>query len=325
MPFGGMLSLGAAGVGIGSSLAGLFGGTPAQNVSSMNMPNMGGAANNAYGNIGGLSNYNIGAGYLPQYQSITQNAVNNPYGQGYQSGANITGAAGMNAGAQQLGTSLSTLPDVQALMQMGFDPQQALYNRTQNQNQQQNLAMLNQSGVGSTPYGQGVADQANTNFNIDWQNAQLGRAAQAGGAAGNLLGAAGQGATTGLNQMTAGAALPYQTAQGITGDQLAALSGANQFGQSVAQLPQQQIGDYLSYLGQGTSQQQANTGLAGLQFNQSQQLGNQLGQGLAGLSKNPAINSWFGNSGGGGGYATNTWGQNNPGVAGSAFYGPAAA
>lgn len=296
MPFGGMLSLGAAGVGLGSGLATLFGGgTPASKIPTYNFQNMPGADASAYQGIGGLSNYNIGASYLPQYQGITQSLVNNPYAGGYQAGANATGAAGYGSGAALTGTALSTLPDVQALMNLGFDPQNALYSQLQNTNQQQNLAMLGNSGVANTPYGQGVAQQSNNLFNINWENQQLQRAIQAAGGAGGLLNNAGAGTSTGLNQMTAGAALPYSTFQGINTDALSALSGATQFGQNVAQLPQQQIQDYLAYLGGGAQQQGVNNQTAGLQFNQSQAIGSGIGQSLAGLSKNPALNNWFGN------------------------------
>lgn len=319
MPFGGALSLGAAGIGLASGLGSLFGGTPASKIPTYNFQNMPGADIGAFTGIQNLGNYNIGAGYLPQYQGITQNLVNNPYAGGYQQAANTTGGAGFGAGAALTGTSLSTLPDVQALMNLGFDPQQALYHQLQNTNQQQNLAMLNQSGVGSTPYGQGVAEQANNLFNINWENAQLGRAAQASGAAGNLLGAAGSGATTGLNQMTAGGALPYSTYSGINTDALAALSGATGFGQQVAQIPQQQISDYLGYLGQGAQQQGVNNQTAGLQFGQSQQIGNQIGQSLAGLSKNPALNNWFGSPTGTFSFGNQAFASPNMN---SNFYGP---
>jgi hypothetical protein len=229
---------------------------------------------------------------LPQYQQITQQGVNNPYAQQYQQGANQTGQAGMASGAGLTGTAMGQLPNVQALMAMGFDPQNALYSQMQNQNQQQNAAILGQSGVAGTPYGAGVQQQANTNFNLGWENQQLGRASQAAQGAGSLLGSIGGATNTGLNQMQTGAGLPYNTSQGITGNQLGLLGQYGSFGQQAAQLPQQQIQDYLSYLGQGTSQQGANnqTGQLGLNqanmgFQQNQQMGNQLGQSLAGLSK----------------------------------------
>ena len=243
---------------------------------------------------------------------------------------NATGQAGMQSGAGITGTALGQLPRRQcADCRSASDPQNALYSQLQNQNQQQNLAMLGQSGVAGTPYGQGVAGQQNTNFNIDWQNQQLQRAATGAGAAGSLLGSIGKYTNTGLGQMQQGAALPYQTSQGITGNQLGLLGQAGQQGALASQTPQMQIQDYLNYLSGATGQQGANNqtaqiGLnqAGMGFNQSQALGSQLGQSLAGLGK--GWGTAFGGGSSGGGFANNAWGQANPGVAGSAFYGPSA-
>ena len=326
----GMIGAGISGV---SALSGLFGGTPASNVQLPQMQNpytnTSGAASGAYGGIGNLGQYNVAAQTLPQYQQIAQAGINDPYAQQYQQGANATGQAGMQSGAGITGTALGQLPGVNALMSLGFDPQNALYSQLQNQNQQQNLATLGQSGVAGTPYGQGVAGQQNTNFNIDWQNQQLQRAATGAGAAGSLLGSIGGATNTGLGQMQQGAALPYQTSQGITGNQLGLLGQAGQQGALASQTPQMQIQDYLNYLSGATGQQGANNqtaqiGLnqAGMGFNQSQALGSQLGQSLAGLGK--GWGTAFGGGSSGGGFANNAWGQANPGVAGSAFYGPSA-
>jgi|KBSMisStaDraftv2_1062788.scaffolds.fasta_scaffold00126_27 hypothetical protein len=303
MPFGGLFSLGGALISGGSALAGMFGGSPASQVQmppQYQMQNMGGADQSAYGGIGSLGQYNVAAQNLPQYQQIMQQGINNPYAQSYQQGANMTGQAGMASGAGITGTALNQLGGVNALMSMGFDPQNALYAQTQNQNQQQNAAMLGQSGVAGTPYGQGVAGQQNTNFNIDWQNQQLQRAISGAQGAGGLLNSIGGATNTGLNQMQTGAALPYNTAQGITGNQLGLLSQGGSYGQMAGQGAQQQIQDYLAYLGQGTSQQGVNNQGAqiGLQqanqgFQQNQAMGSQLGGALAGLSKG------WGNFGGG--------------------------
>ena len=327
MPFGGLLSLGTAAISGGSALAGLFGGGGASSVPTppqYSMQNMGGADQNAYSGIGSLGQYNVPGQLLPQYQQIAQQGVNKPYASQYQQGANATGAAGMASGAGITGTAMGELPGVNALLSMGFDPQNALYSKLQNQNQQQNAAILGQSGVASTPYGAGVAADANSNFNLNWQNQQLGRATQGAGAAGNLLSSIGGATNTGLNQMQTGAGLPYNTMQGITSNQLGLLGQAGSFGQQAAQLPQQQIQDYLAYLGQGTSQQGTNnqTAQVGLNqqqqgFNQNQVYGNQLGSALAGFGKG------WGNLGfgGGGGGLSGGGAFNNP-TAGNQFYGP---
>lgn len=324
MPFGGLLSLAGAGVGIGSSLAGLFGGTPASNVPTYSYQNMGGADSGAYSGIGNLGSYNIGAGYLPQFQSVVnQMQPGSPQANNYLNQSTAAGGAMYGAGGALAGTSLGQLGNVQQLMNMGFDPQNALYNYTQNMNQQQNLAALSQSGVANTPYGQGVNAMANNQFNMNWENNQLSRASQAAGAAGGLLGNIGTNVGAGTNMMASGAALPYNAYSNINSNALSALTGAANFGNTAGQLPQQQIQDYLSYLQGGTQQQGTNTNTANSVFNQNQILGGQLGGSLSNLG-----NAWgkaFGSGSSGGGFATNAWGQANPGVAGSAYYGPVAA
>jgi len=292
----------------GAAIYGLANGTPSQNVQSpqgYQFQNQSGADSNAYSGIGGLSNYNVAGSLLPQYQQIAQQTVANPYAPGYQQGANATGQAGFNSGANIAGNALSALPDVQSLLSLGFDPQNALYSQLQNQNQQQTNAIAGQYGVQGTPYGAGVADQSNQNFNLAWQNQQLGRATQGAGAAGSLLSQIGGATNTGLNQMTAGSALPYNTFQGINANALNTLGQTGQFGQSASVLPQQQITDYLQYLSGATGQQNSNTSLFGQQlnqanstFNQQQTLGNNLGSSLAGLS-GMSPGSWFGGGGGG--------------------------
>jgi len=334
MPFGGLgslFSLGAGAIGLGGALGGLIHGTPASNVPTFNYPGLPNAAYGATTGIGDLPNYNIGASNLQQVQNIGQQGVNNPYASSYLQGAKGTGALGEYAGGQLVGGALSTLPDAQALIAMGFDPQQALYNQTQNTNQQQNLATLAQSGVAGTPYGQGVEDQANNLFNINWQNNQLQRALSAGQGASGVQTAAAGNVGSGLNMMATGAGLPYNTFQGINTNQLGTLGTIASYGQQTGQIPQQQIQDYLAYLSGGTGQQNANTALAQAQFGQSQALGQGLGNSLAMLGKGfgntgGGMNNWFGGGGGGtGGFATNQWAQANPGVAGSAYQGPQAA
>jgi hypothetical protein len=102
MPFGGALSLAGPAIGIGSSLAGLFGGGGA---SSVNVPtpyqygNMGGADSNAYQGIGNLGAYNTYGQYLPQAQGIGQGLINNPYAGQYQGGAGTAGQMYQGAGA----------------------------------------------------------------------------------------------------------------------------------------------------------------------------------------------------------------------------------
>lgn len=321
MPFGGLLSLAGPALSAGSALGGIFGGTPAQSVmmpQQYNMANMYGADNSAYQGTQQLGQYNVPAQLLPQYQQIAQQNVNNPYAQQYQQGAGTAGQFGMGAGqgmydigGQIAGQAAGGLPDVQALLAMGFDPQNALYARTQQQLQEQTRASQAARGIQTSPYGAGLENKAMSDFNIDWQNNQLQRGVQGAQGAGNLLNSLGQGAAGGLGLQAGagqtymqGAGTPYGTFQGINANALQTLAGAGQFGLSASQIPQMQIQDYLAYLGHGTSQQGANnqTGQLGLNqanmgFNQQQTLGSNLGSSLAGLSKNNqgwnTMGSWF--------------------------------
>ncbi|MDE2471865.1 MAG: hypothetical protein KGL35_24855 [Bradyrhizobium sp.] len=285
MPFGGLLSLAGPALSIGGSLFGMANGTPAQHVQANPYTYQSGANYGAMSGIDNLWQFNTPQTLLPQYQSAAQNIVNNPYASGYTSDAAATGRQGMQSGQALTQSGLSTLPDVQALLALGFDPQNALYSKLQNQNQQQNAAILGQSGVAQTPYGAGVQADANSNFNINWQNQQLQRAIQGAQGAGGLLSNAANTTGTGLSQMAQGAAFPYRAYLGTQNDALGALGSAGKFGLSAAELPQTRINDYLTYLGGAAGQRTTDLNQANSAFGQSQALGQGLGQGLAGLSK----------------------------------------
>jgi hypothetical protein len=94
-------------------------------------------------------------------------------------------------------------PQQQALVNAGqqtyntaLDPQQALYGRTQQQLQDQVRASDSARGVAMSPYSAGVENKAMSDFNIDWQNQQLGRQVQGLGAMGQANTAA-----TGIGQL----------------------------------------------------------------------------------------------------------------------------
>lgn len=204
---------------------------PSQAYTFQNQP---GADTGAFAGIGGI-NTNPNAGYSSGLSTLA--------------GTNLTNAANQ------------ILPLINQTAQTAYDPQQALYAKLQQQNQDQTNAINAQSGVAATPYGAGLGALSNQNFNLDWQNAQLGRQQTGANTIAQLLGAAGQGATTGTN-----------------------------IGQSVStfnnQALQQQIADYLAYLGGGTSATNAATGQYGAESSaalQNQQLSNQAFGGLGQL------------------------------------------
>lgn len=157
--------------------------------------------------------------------------ANNAYGGAYQTAANQAGIGYTNAGNAltslgnlDLMTQGNLLNAGQNVFQMGLDPQNALYERTLNNVQQQVNANNSMYGLGSSAAGAGVANQALSNFNIDWQNNQLARAAQglqAYTGAANTAGSYGQAAGNALTQAPqytlAGGSTPYNTAQTIAG------------------------------------------------------------------------------------------------------------
>jgi len=216
---------------------------------------------NATNQIGSLgSTYSgLGASVLPQAQQTTQNLYNNPYASTAMAGA--TGAAGLGAGAAnaQYNTGASLVPYAQQILNTGFDPQNALYNQLQQQNLQQGAVNNAQAGVATTPYGAGLQDQSNQNFNINWQNQQLGRQTQAATAAEGLD-------TTGTGLMAAApttlastSAIPYATYSGIGQGQDAALSSLLGIGGQGANLSNMSVQDLLGLLtGQNNTNQVAN-------------------------------------------------------------------
>ena len=267
-------------------------------IQAQNMPQ---AFGQAYGQIGNLgSTYSpLGSAVLPYAETTMNQQYASPYAGQAMAGA--SGAAGLgqgaaltgyNTGAGLTGAGMSMIPYASSIMNTAMDPQQALYNRTLNQVQQQVGAQNAASGVGTTPYGAGVMDQALSNFNIDWQNNLLNRQATGASAAGGLLssgaGVAGQGvnmmnqAPTTLSQTSS---IPYATYSGIGTGQDTALSNLLNIGSQGASLSNMSISDLLSYLGMGNqttsvANQTAQTGLnqSALAFNQLASLGSGAGK-----------------------------------------------
>lgn len=110
------------------------------------------------------------------------------------------------------------------VLQNGFDPQNAMYNRESQRSSDAANANNAMNGLAGSPYGAGVANEAATNFNIDWQNNQLGRQISALGAYGgeqknvaeNLTGL-NSNAVGSYNALNAGAVSNFATAGGAAG------------------------------------------------------------------------------------------------------------
>jgi len=215
------------------------------------------------------------------YNQIYQSMLNNPYYAGAQSNANAAGAAGQTFGQNEMnwGQGLqnlsSSLGQYQTgLAQTAFDPQNQLYNQQQQQNMQQVQAQNAASGLAGSPFGQGVANQANTNFNIGWQNNQQQRQIAGVGAIGQLANtqgalstAAGQLGSQGLQTLISSGQLPNEV---YKGNQAAISAVLDQLvgGENAASQQQQQgVADQGQYLqiGQQASQGALNAWQAQLQ------------------------------------------------------------
>lgn len=145
-------------------------------------------------------------------------------------------AAGQQAAAQNLyGLAGMAQPMATQINQTAFDPQSALYNQQYQQNQDQTNATNAMNGVAGSPFGAGLSAQSGQNFNLNWQNQQLGRQTQGAGAVAGLTSAAAGAdqtganlASQGLTTLAQGSALPsntYLTQQNANIAALNALSG----------------------------------------------------------------------------------------------------
>lgn len=170
----------------------------------------------------------LNLGWDPRYSQAITDIQNNPYyGTALQGATDAaamgrTGAGAIEGLAGQMGNAV--LP----LMESGFDPRAALFNRTEGRLMDQTNAINSMSGVGGTPYGASVGANAMSNFDIDWQNQQLARQAQGAAAAGNAANTAGglYGAAPGLLSSTS--QMPSNVYTGHIGQILNALNQRNQ-------------------------------------------------------------------------------------------------
>ena len=125
--------------------------------------------NGAQGLIPGTTQ---GANFAPGLTMDNLMKAQQQYQQAQQMIPGLTG--GMGAANQVLNT--------------GFDPQNALYDRTAQQVGDRQNALNAMYGLGTSAAGAGLAGDASRNFNIDWQNQQLQRQISALGAYGTEQG-----------------------------------------------------------------------------------------------------------------------------------------
>lgn len=269
-------------------------------------------------------------------QSGVTGSVMNPLAQSYANTLGINQQplvqAGQQAGQQYgdlAGTAqgfsntlgqqgMGQLQAGQDIYNLGRDPQNQLHDFLQAQTVDNSRAATSARGVGMSPYAAGIENDATKNFNMGWQNNQLGRAEsglQAMGGA-NQIGGADLSGAMGFGQqapqfMMQSAAAPIGAQQQAYGAPAqAATQYAGQFGQAISG-PEaglmSQIIPYLNY-GAGAGSYAGSAGLANAQFGnqmQTQGLERLLGgmQGMQGQMNTPG--SWLSGMFGGGGQNTN--------------------
>lgn len=268
-------------------------------------PGMTGAANNTLSMIGKGAGDNVPGQLMPQYQDIVGGLNNNPGAGNFMNGANLASMFGMGAANSAYGGGDYLTQLAHAIGVNAFDPQNALYGRTQQQLQEQTRASSEARGINSTPYGAGVENKAMGDFNIDWQNNMLQRMIAGGGAAGNLMnsGVNLQGAAPGMAYQAG--QYPWQAFNTMGQNKLGNLDHLAQAGINAHTIPNQAIAQWLQYLGVGNqagqvSNQQAQVAGQNQQmgFNQNQTIGNQFGQAFNSFNKAggfPAVSNGVGN------------------------------
>jgi hypothetical protein len=240
---------------------------------------------------------------------------------GQTAGQEFAGTADLGKILSQLmlGQGAGDIAQQTALRGAAFDPQQALYDRTLQQIQEQSRQSASAYGVGQSPYAAGLENQAVGNFNIDWLNNQLKRMIAGGDAASRTGQFAGADISSGM-----------QFAQGVPGATLASAQtpiaaqqtafGAPaqagvQFGQNMAGVTQDpmmaimsQILPYL-FQGSGASANAATALLGQNQFGAGQKF-----MGASGLAQ--GLNQLSTQANTPGSWLSGLWGGSNPTASG---------
>ena len=204
----------------------------------------------------------------------------------YQQAANQAGSmygrqAGM-AGQQ----SQQLQQGANQLLQTGFDPQNALFQQTQQQLGDQVNAGQAQRGLGNSAVGGQEYNQAMGNFDINWQNAQLQRQQQALQWAGTASGQSAALGGVGAGYQQQAGAVPTSAQQYVAGQPGAAASTYQQQMQALAGMYGANMTQSIPYMNNGQGAQQANyanvAGQNAATANMLTQLGTGAGQAGAG-------------------------------------------
>lgn len=172
------------------------------------------------GQITNASNQYLNSGQQAQYQGAMNALQPAYYGAGQQAFTMGQQLQGQMGSSQRYGDQI---------MQTAFDPQKQLYDQQYQLQQQQAMANQASRGLAMSGVGAELSNQADQNFNINWQNQQLARQIAGLGAydtnnqsIAGLAQGANQAYTVGLQDWTTGAGIPYNTAQTIYNNNQAA-------------------------------------------------------------------------------------------------------
>ena len=153
-------------------------------------------------------------------------------------------------------------PQAYNILSQGSDPQGALQAKLFQQQQDQGMAANAAAGTANTPYGAGLAQQGNQNFDINWQNQQLQRQATADQTAMGLSGA-------GMGALTQGLGADQSFMQALSGMGLNQTNAATSAGQALLNAINQAYGNTNQAYGNSIQQsniqnQQQSQGLGGI-------------------------------------------------------------
>ena len=223
-------------------------------------PNMmSGAQSGAYGGINNLGNFNMYGANLPLAGGIAGAMMGGPYAGMMQGGAMGAANMGMGAATGAYGAGGNLMGGAGAIMNTAFDPMNQQFQQYMQMTDQGARANNAAAGLATSPFGVSAENAANNQAMLNWQTGMLGREATGLGAAGTAYG---QG--TGMQASAAplfmqSASYPWQTQQGIGGQNLNTMNTINQMGAGAAGQQANTNQQYLQYLqATGQLQQAAN-------------------------------------------------------------------
>jgi len=208
-----------------------------------------------------------GSAAAPGWQQYLSQLTTNPYQGGAQAASGQAGQAYTNAGNSAIGNAGTLNAAGNQLYQTAFDPQSALYNRTYQQTMDQVNANEAARGITNSGYGADLANQASSNFNIDWQNQQLQRQLQGVQGASSAFANAGQEGTTGAQSLNLGGQTPLNTYNsGVS----ALGQGLGTYGAGTNAQNQNALAQIMQYLQLGANQSNAQGGFNNQYWNNAQ-------------------------------------------------------